>query len=139
MYGPARHGLLLAAIFWTAAGSGLFVVGLVWAVGWGTLQTAWLAPLFLALGIAKAEWVLRRVTVRICTRVVERGEMQWLPGFMSLKLWLAIGAMILTGTLLRRYVLSLDVAGLIYVAVGLALLLAARHLWRRWWSAGINP
>ncbi len=130
--GSARACVLVAAVLWTLTGGVLLTVGGVWAVQFWEGRTAWLLPAAVVLGVVKGAWILRRVARRIGQRVRAGGEGQWLWGFMPAWLWVAIGLMILTGNLLRRFVLPRDVAGLIYVGVGLALLLGAGFLWVEW-------
>ena len=130
--GSVQACVLLAALLWSLVGSILLAVGSIWSLQHGDMLTAWLLPLAVVLGLVKGGWILRRVSHRMIERLRARGDGQWLWGVMPARLWVAIGLMILTGNLLRRFVLPRDVAGLIYVGVGLALLLGARFLWLEW-------
>ena len=124
--------LLLAALVWTLPGVGLLTVGTIWSIQYGRPLTLILLPLALAGGLAKAFFALRRATRRIVDRIRARGDRQPLIDFLPWHLWLLIALMILMGRLLRTYVLPPDVAGLVYVAVGVALLLSSRTLWAGW-------
>jgi hypothetical protein len=129
-----RRRLLLAGLFWTVTGAALLTFGTIWAIQARTTMTALILPVALGLGLAKSEWILTRVTHRIVERVRTGRADRWIGGFMPLHLWLAIALMILVGRLLRLYVLPRDMVGLIYVAVGMALLLSGRVIWARWFS-----
>jgi hypothetical protein len=130
-----RTRLLFAALLWTIVGTALLTVGIWWTMEARRLVTLLLLPPALILGLAKARWILARVAGQNVLRVLQQSSNQWIGGFMPVRLWLAIAFMVIAGNLLRRYVLPLDIVGLIYIAVGGALLISARIIWTGWHSS----
>jgi hypothetical protein len=134
---------LLAALMWSVVGSALLAVGSHWAgrtfAALGTAHAA-LLPLVLigigvAAGAAKARWVLGPAAERIIQRIDERGDRRCAGGFLSWRSWGFVLVMIVAGRLLRGSHIPRAVLGVVYVAVGTALLLAARRPWEAWRAA----
>ncbi len=134
-YKPAastRTHLLLAALMWSTVGTVLLAFGLLWVLrselpyGWGLVMLA------VAVGWTKAHFVLARTARRVAARITTRGDGYCLGGFLSPLSWVFVLAMILMGRLLRSGWLPRTLVGWLYVAVGSALLLASRLLWRAW-------
>ena len=65
-------------------------------------------------------------------RIKEFGEKVCIGSVYSWKTWLLVAAMIGLGRFLRATVLPGENVGLLYTAVGWALLLASRLMWREW-------
>lgn len=130
--GSARSQLFLAEMMWTVVGSVLLGLGLYWIVrryhgpGW-----AYAAP-FLALGLAKALLILDRVARRTINRIRTRGDDHCVGGFFSPSSWALILGMMLLGQVLRASPVPRADVGFLYVAVGSALLISSRMLWREW-------
>ncbi len=132
-YKPVASGrthLLLAAALWSAVGTPLLVFGAVWAVS--AHLGVWLLPIAIGIGILKARFVLSRVAASMIDRIRTRGDDRCLGGFISVWSWFLVVAMMTAGRLLRGSPLPRMVIGLIYVAIGAALLLASRHIWKAW-------
>ena len=129
---PQRLHLLLAALMWSVVGTLLLVFGMFWVVRDGTPYGVLLVALAFAAGAAKARWILNRTAGRTVDRIRARGDGKCLGGFLSLRSWLFVAVMIGAGKWLRTGALPRMIVGLIYVAVGTALLLASRRLWRAW-------
>jgi hypothetical protein len=129
---PARVHLLLAALMWTVVGSVLAVVGGYWLL-WASVAYPglWLV-LAAALGWLKARFVLLRTARRVVDRIRTRGDDRCIGGFVSWRTWAFIGLMATIGYVLRHGLLPHAVVGFIYVAVGVALLVAATSIWRAW-------
>jgi hypothetical protein len=134
---------LLAALMWSVVGSALLAVGSHWAgltfAAFGTAHAV-LLPLVLigcgvAAGVAKAHWVLRPSAERIIQRIDERGDGRCAGGFLSWRSWGFVLVMILAGRLLRGSHIPRAALGVVYVAVGTALLLAAHQPWQAWRAA----
>ncbi len=134
---------LLAALMWTVVGSVLLAIGSHWVVKTfrmlGTAQAV-LPPLVLiALGLvagaAKAHWVLLPVAERIARRIDARGDGHCVGGFLSWRSWSFVLVMIVAGRLLRGSHLPRTVLGVVYMAVGTALLLASCRPWAAWHAA----
>lgn len=124
-----RAQYLLAAVFWTVPGVLLPVRGLVWANdGFATPALAVALPIVVALGLAKT-LLLDRAVARIADRIARRG-----PGFIlgcfSGRTWLLVAAMPVIGMALRFSGIPLHFVGLFYVAIGVALVVSGRGLWR---------
>lgn len=129
----ARMHLLLAAMMWTVVGAALLCFGVRWTLA-GQIPYVWL---FLAAavmaGLLKSRFVLERTASRMIERIRTRGDGRCLGGFLSLRSWGFVALMIGAGCLLRTWMLPRTIVGLIYAAVGTALLLAARRLWQAWY------
>jgi hypothetical protein len=128
----ARAHLLLAALMWTVVGSTLLVVGARWVLISDISFALPLLALAMVAGALKAEFVLKRAAGRMIGRIRARGDGRCLGGFVSLPTWALVVAMMGLGYLLRHGLLPHALVGLIYVAIGTALLLASRHAWSAW-------
>ncbi len=130
--GSARSQLFLAEMMWTVVGSMLLGLGLIWIVrryhgpGW-----AYAAP-FLGLGLLKALLILDRVARRTIHRIRTRGDDHCVGGFFSPTSWALIVGMMLLGQVLRASPVPRADVGFLYVAVGSALLISSRMLWKEW-------
>ncbi len=126
--GTARVQLVLAAIVWLVGASILFArgVGYLMQSHWA----AWLVALALVLGVVKGHLILDRVARKAVIRIRMRGRERCLFGFFSWKTWLLIAVMMGSGIALRRSGTSPEILGVIYMAVGTALLYGDRTYWR---------
>jgi hypothetical protein len=129
---PARVHLLLAALMWTAVGGALLFFGIRWALVGRMPHVRLLLAVAATAGLAKARWVLWRAAGRIVERIKQRGDGRCLGGFVSWRTWLLIILMITAGRLLRGGLLPSPVVGLIYAAVGTALLAGSFRVWLAW-------
>ena len=130
--------LLLASMMWSAVGLALLVFGARWLV---QAEPPHLVPLIAAAvvaGVAKSRLMLDRVARRLVERILTRGEGRCIGGFLSLRTWLLVAVMVGGGSLLRGGSWSRTVVGLVYVAVGTALVLGARKLWRAWYQRHVS-
>jgi hypothetical protein len=137
---------LLAASLWTAVGIMLSTFGVVWmflGFGWWALL---LAVPMIALGFAKGRFILDKMAKRAVARIVERGPDAPWWGFYPLRTWILIAVMMGTGILLRTAIPALAFGGhapaiyfacvgLLYLAVGVALIHASRTWWRAFMAA----
>lgn len=126
----ARTHLLAAAAMWTLVGTGLGVAGVVWCLASPMPTSLLLIAVAIALGQAKARWVLSRVARRNAARIAARGDGRCLGGFVSWQSWLFIGGMMGGGYLLRHSPVPLPVLGVVYAGVGTALIVGSAILWR---------
>jgi hypothetical protein len=129
---PARGHLLTAAIAWTVVGAALLFFGLRWA--WAS-QSGLVRGLLIAAvfaGALKARLVLRRAARRSIDRIRSRGDDRCLGGFIPLWGWGLVLLMMGMGFALRHGLLPHPVVGLIYVAIGTALLTGSVDFWRAW-------
>jgi hypothetical protein len=132
----ARTHLLLAALLWTAVGAVLLGVGAYWASGAPIPYRPLLLGLAVGIGLLKAHFVLSRTARRGVGRIRSRGDGRCIGGFLSLPTWAFVAVMMLAGYLLRHGLLPRGIVGVVYVAIGTALLVAARRLWRAWYGFG---
>jgi hypothetical protein len=130
---PQRIHLLLAAIMWTAVGAMLALFGLRWLLHGDHPLLVWLIIAAIVLGALKAIFVLRHAAARVINRIQMRGDHRCIGGFFSWRTWIAVAVMMGAGWLLRHAGLPPSVLGVIYLAIGAALLIAACLLWRAWW------
>jgi hypothetical protein len=124
-----RTHLLLAALIWTVVGFFLLTNGLVLV----SLESHLLYGLIgLLLGTAKTFFILDRVARKNIKRIKEFADKVCFGSVYSLKTWLMVAAMIILGRFLRTTVLPGEIIGLIYTAVGWALMLSSRLMWIEW-------
>lgn len=126
--------LFLAAAMWTVVGVMLPAMGIVWDFrGYRLLGLALALP-FLGVGLLKSK-ILDRVSVRTIDHIRSRDPRGFVLGFLPWTSWLLIGLMMGTGIVLRRVLTGPHPRawlGFVYVAVGSALLVSSRKLWRSW-------
>ena len=124
----ARTQLVLAGTVWYAGALILGVRGLGWL---GDADfTYMLIALAVALGMAKARYILRPIASGIVGRIRERGRDECAGGFLSWKSWVLVVAMVAVGYVLRLTPIPLPVLGVLYVAVAVALFAAGSRYWR---------
>jgi len=134
-----RSRLLVAALIWTLVGAGLLAAGFRWTVvdqgvrGWAGLAVA------LVLGWLKGRYVLGSRAVANAHRIIATGENRCLGGVFDWSAWVFVLAMIGLGYLLRHSDVPRPWIGVIYAAVGSALILASAGTWRRWRTLRSHP
>ncbi len=127
---PVWLHLLLAAGLWSVVGLGLLLTGAHWALSSPLPHRVWLLLGAALLGLIKARLVLEPVARRAAERIAARGDGRCLGGFLSVPSWVMVALMVLGGRALRAWVIPMAWAGLLYVLVGFALLVASRVQWR---------
>jgi len=124
-----RTHLLLGALIWTVVGFFLLTNGFVLV----SLENhLWYGLIGLLLGTAKAFFVLDRMARKNIKRIKEFEDKICFGSVYSLKTWVMVAAMIVLGRFLRTTVLPGEIIGLVYTAVGWALMLASRLMWIEW-------
>jgi hypothetical protein len=134
-YKPAassRIHLWLAGVMWSCVGAGLFSVGTYWLLKNAEAKGIILMVVAGGLGLGKGLLALDRTANRIISRIKLRGEDRCFGGFLSPRIWILVIGMMLLGRLLRTSGLPRPLLGLIYAAVGVALLFSSRLIWRVW-------
>lgn len=121
--------LLVAALLWTLAGGMLFARGVIWI---DPYENGWLLPLALVLGTFKSVMFLDKSARRSIERIVNMRDGRCLGAVYSWKMWLLILLMMTSGIMLRLYFSPGRYVGLLYAAVGWALLISSRSAWRQW-------
>lgn len=124
-----RTHLFLAALIWSVVGFFLLTNGIVLISLKGHF---WYAVVGLILGTVKTFFILDRVARKNVKRIEEFEDKVCIGSVYSWKTWLLVAAMIVLGRFLRTTVLPGEVVGLIYTAVGWALMLASRLMWQTW-------
>jgi hypothetical protein len=121
-----RMHLLLGALIWTVVGFFLLTNGFVLVLLGNHL---WYGIAGLLLGGAKAFFVIDRLAKKNIKRIKEFEDKVCFGSVYSLKTWFMVLAMIGLGRFLRTTLLPGEVIGLIYTAVGCALMLSSRLIW----------
>jgi len=129
----SRVQVLLAAAMWSAVGGVLLSFGAHWITD-GRLNPAGLGLLLagIGIGLVKSKLILDRTAGRIVSRIGSRGEGRCVGGFLSVRSWLLVLAMIALGRVLRGGLLPAPAAGVLYAAIGTGLLYSSRLAWRAW-------
>jgi hypothetical protein len=135
---PARVHLLLAAAMWTGVGGALLYFGVGWVMAGPMVHAGLLLAVAVLAGGVKARLVLDGAAGRLIDRIRRRGDGRCVGGFLSWQTWTLVIAMIVCGRFLRGSLLPRAIVGLVYVAVGTALLLAARTVWVAWYRQRIQ-
>jgi hypothetical protein len=124
-----RTHLLLGAFIWTVVGFFLLTNGFVLV----SLENhLWYGLIGLLLGTAKAFFVLDRLARKNIKRIKEFEDKICFGSVYSLKTWFMVAGMIALGRFLRTTVLPGEIIGLIYTAVGCALMLSSSLMWIEW-------
>lgn len=138
-----KQHLWIAGSIWTVVGLGLLTMGLVFwfhfpylgfldsqHLGWGAVA--------LGIGWLKGKLILDRTAGRVIERVAGLQEPNPFKSIYQMfggKTIALILAMMTIGIALRRAGVSFEIRGLIYMAVGAALLWSCR----RYWTASVQP
>jgi hypothetical protein len=130
-----RTRLLLAAVAWSAVGVGLLAAGLVWLSDATPGRLAAGVALALLVGGLKGRLVLARRAAANARRIEASAERAPVLGFFAPSAWGLVVVMMGAGALLRRSTIPRPWLGVVYAAIGVALLAASRAAWRHWSSA----
>ncbi|MBI5015828.1 MAG: hypothetical protein HZB55_10105 [Deltaproteobacteria bacterium] len=128
----ARHHVLAAALLWTCVGLGLTAAGLHWCLGADPPWPAALMGAGVTLGILKGRVALEKAARKAAARIAVRGDDRCLGGFLSWQTWLFVLAMMGLGAALRHSEVPRALLGVVYTAVGAALLWGSRTFWAVW-------
>ena len=125
-----RHHLLLAACMWSVTGTLLWFFGARWVLQyrWGVL----LLLIAVLAGGLKSRLILDRAARAMADRIQRQDDRRCIGGFLSLRSWGIVAVMMISGRLLRASPVSHALVGLLYAAIGTALLLSSRRLWSSW-------
>ena len=134
--GSARVHLLLAAMMWTLVGTVLLLFGVCQVPSGHLASDALLLVLAVAAGWVKGRFVLDRAAGRVIERIRTRGDRRCIGGFLSLRTWALVALMMVAGRTLRGSLVPGVIVGLVYAAVGTALLVASRRLWQASYRCG---
>lgn len=123
-----RTNLLVAALMWSFIGLYLMVRGYLLV----EVLSGIFFALALGLGTLKARLLIERAARKNIARIVARPDGMCLGGVYSWRMWGMVVCMMLGGRLLRNSSVPPQVVGVIYIAVGWALLLSSRLIWQEW-------
>ncbi|MBW4524689.1 MAG: hypothetical protein KME18_05740 [Phormidium tanganyikae FI6-MK23] len=132
-----RQHLWIAAAIWTIVGAGLFTMGLLFwfhfpYLGFLDAEHLGFGAIALTIGLIKGKLVLDRTANRVIDRVETLQEPNPLKSIYQMfggKTIALIATMMLIGLGLRIAGVSYEIRGLIYLAVGAALLWSCRRYW----------
>ena len=123
--------MLVAAIVWSSVGTLLLCRGVQILIVRGQLMWSAVA---LVIGLIKARLILDRAATKISERIGRLKERSCLGAMYSWKTWTWVVLMIIVGRLLRIPLLPILVLGVIYTAIGVAIIFSSRILWQHWRS-----
>jgi len=121
--------LFVAALLWTSVGTMLIVRGLRWI---GPGNTRWFVFLAFGIGTAKSLLILDKSARRGVQRILEFADGTCLGAIYSWKTWLLVGLMMTAGILMRTLTEPGLLLGILYVAIGWALIFSSRQPWWQW-------
>lgn len=138
-----RQHLWIAAAIWTIVGAGLLTMGLLFwfhlpYLGFLDAEHLGFGAIALFIGVIKGKVVLDRTANRVIDRVESLQEPNPFKSIFQMfggKTIALIATMMLIGLVLRIAGVSYEIRGLIYLAVGAALLWSCR----RYWIASFAP
>ncbi|MCJ7582244.1 MAG: hypothetical protein MUP98_17155 [Candidatus Aminicenantes bacterium] len=125
-----RTHLFAAAALWTAVGLGLAGIGFVWCFSSAFPWSVILSSAGIAAGLAKGRFIIWKMADWNSKRIIARGDGRCLGGFLSVKTWLLVIVMMTSGIILRHSSVPHPILGLIYSAVGTALLVGSLRIWK---------
>ena len=132
-----RVHLVIAASIWTVVGAGLLIMGMVFwfhfpYLGFLDNYHLLIGTIALAVGLVKGKFLLDRTAGRVIERVdtlAEPNPFKSVFQMFGAKTIALILAMMGIGIVLRVAGVSFEIRGLIYLAVGAALLWSCRRYW----------
>ena len=110
-------------------------------VGWlNSIDRLWIILPALFVGSIKSFLILDRSAKKGIDRILASRHGKCIGGVYPVKIWLLVLVMMLSGILLRNSSLAKEVLGLLYVAIGWALLYSSRNAWRAWkYKTAVRP
>ncbi len=126
---PTKFHLLLAAMLWTLIGTLLMVRGLRWSIDVGAL---WSVGIGLILGWCKSYFILDKVARKGVTRILQFSDGTCVGAVYSIKTWILVVCMMLSGYILRHSTIPRSVMIILYIMVGSGLIVSSRHAWLAW-------
>ena len=127
-----KTSLIIVGIIWFLVGAGLSIAGVNWMLqlGIGPKLIMFLTPAVL-IGVLKGKFVLQKVALKYYKRsdVIQFSDNDILIGWIKIlgvKGFVLIGLMMALGGILRRSPIDRPILGIVYLAVGIALLYASK-------------
>lgn len=132
-----KISVILVGIIWLAVGIGLGIAGINWILGltFGPKLIIFLA-ISVIIGLLKGKTILSKVALKYYKRseVVQINKNDILTGWikiLGIKGFLLIGLMVLMGSFLRHSNIDRPILGIVYLAVGIALVYASKMFFVR--------
>ena len=127
-----KTSLIIVGVIWFLVGAGLSIAGVNWMLqlGIGPKLIMFLTPAVL-IGVLKGKFVLQKVALKYYKRsdVIQFSDNDILIGWIKIlgvKGFVLIGLMMALGGILRRSPIDRPILGIVYLAVGIALLYASK-------------
>jgi hypothetical protein len=121
--------LFVVASLWTAVGFILMSRGIVWL---NAIDKLWLVLPALLIGSMKSLFMLDKSAKKIINRIISTRDGRCFWGIYSVKTWLLILVMMITGCLIRNSSLPKEFLGLFYISIGWGLFFSSRKAWIAW-------
>ncbi|MBI2995577.1 MAG: hypothetical protein HYY52_02585 [Candidatus Melainabacteria bacterium] len=127
-----KTSLILVGLIWFLVGLGLSIAGVRWLLhlNFGPKFIIFLA-IALSIGLLKGEFLLRKVALKYYKRseVIQFDKSDMFTGcvkILGIKGFILISMMMILGSLLRHSSFDRPILGIIYLAVGIALVYASK-------------
>ena len=127
-----QKSLIVVGIIWFLVGVGLSVAGVNWMLqlGFGPKMIIFLASSVL-IGVLKGKFVLQKVALKYYKRsdIIQFNDNDIFLGWVKIlgvKGFILIGLMMAMGSFLRHSNIDRPILGIVYLAVGIALLYASK-------------
>ncbi|MBL4902963.1 MAG: hypothetical protein JKY62_09960 [Desulfocapsa sp.] len=121
--------LFVAALLWTAVGLMMMSRGIVWL---NAIDQLWIALPALLIGFVKSLFMLDKSAQKSIERIISTRDGKCLWGVYSVKTWLLILVMMITGFFIRNSSLPQEFLGLFYISIGWGLFFSSRKAWITW-------
>lgn len=135
----ARTRILTAALFWSAAGLFLVARGAGFLLAEPLPALAGTLAVATALGVAKSRFVFDPTARRALAHIRRKPEPACLGGFLSLRNWGLVLAMMGLGRLVGMAPVPAAVRGGVLTLVGVGLMRSSRLLWQAWRATPATP
>ena len=127
-----KTSLIVVGIIWLLVGVGLSIAGINWILklGLGPRMVTFLA-LSISIGLLKGKFILQKVALKYYKRseVIDFNEIDVFIGWakiLGIKGFFLIGIMMAMGSFLRHSNIDRPILGILYLAVGMALVYASK-------------